>query len=616
MATMTSTTPELFASAEAGDQDQLDLVVIGHVDHGKSTLIGRLLADTGSLPEGKLEQVRANCARTARPFEYAFLLDALKNEQSQGITIDTARCFFSTARRRYIINDAPGHIEFLKNMVTGAARAEAALLVIDAAEGVRENSRRHGYIASMLGIRQVVVLVNKMDLVDYDQVVFERIKAEYLEFLSGLGVRPLRFIPIAAREGVNITALSPLMPWYDELSVLEQVDAFEKEAYGLHHPFRMPVQDIYKFTESEDDRRIIAGTIETGSIRVGDEVVFLPSGKSSTIQSIEAFSAEPSKEAVVRQAAGFTLREQIYIKPGELMCRRADRPARVGTRFRANIFWMGRSPMVAGKRYKLKLGAARVPVELVRILSVLDASEMSVTIQGKQQVERHDVAECLLETTRPVAFDLAAEIEQTSRFVIVDHDQIAACGIVLDEARADSSLLAERVRQREAAWDRGLVSPAERQAAHHHAGKFIVVAGLEADRSRELARRLEQRLFGDGLRTYYLGLANVPGEFAGQHTGGAMGREQQLQRLGELARVMTDAGLLFITAIGDADDFDLEKLRLLNEPYVLFVVAVGETALAEFPVQVRLAPEAQPDQAIGQILAALTDQGIVPDYQI
>lgn len=193
-------------------KEDMNIVIVGHVDHGKSTLMGRLLADTGSLPEGKLEQVKETCRRNSKPFEYAFLLDALKDEQSQGITIDTARCFFKTEKRDYIILDAPGHIEFLKNMITGASRAEAALLMIDAKEGVQENSRRHAYMLSMLGIRQIAVVINKMDLVDYDEGVFERVKAEYLEFLKQINVTPKVVVPASSFMGENIIQQSDKMP--------------------------------------------------------------------------------------------------------------------------------------------------------------------------------------------------------------------------------------------------------------------------------------------------------------------------------------------------------------------------------------------------------------------
>ena len=604
------------------NQQSFDLVVVGHVDHGKSTLIGRLLADTGSLPQGKLEQVKAHCARTARPFEYAFLLDALKAEQAQGITIDTARCFFSTARRRYIINDAPGHVEFLKNMVTGAARAEAALLLIDAAEGIRENSRRHGTIVSLLGIRQVVVVVNKMDLVNYDRAVFDRIEKEYRAFLEPLGVRPLRFIPISARDGENVATRGGAAPWYGGPTVLEQIDEFERAADASGRPLRLPVQDIYKFTEAGDDRRIVAGTIETGALGVGDEVVFLPSRKRSRIASIEAFNAAVPERAVAGQALGYTLEQQIYIKPGELMVRADERPARVGTRLRATIFWMGRAPLVKGKRYKLKLGAARVPVELVQVLSitdasaVIDSSALHTPHSAFDQVERHDVAEVLLETARPVAFDAAGEIEQTARFVIVDGDAIAGCGVVLDEAGDGPTLLERQVSRREENWEKGSVSAAQRAAQYRHGGKFIVFVGERRQHTAELARHLELRLHESGRHTYYLALDNVLGELSENATSRVMEREEQLLRLGETARMMTDAGLLFITALPEADGYDLEKLRLLNAPFELLVVAVGETGLHPEAAQVFLAEDAAADQAALILLGALCDRGIVHDYEI
>ncbi|MCX7047316.1 MAG: GTP-binding protein [Candidatus Sumerlaeota bacterium] len=609
----TSEAPETTMAEES--HEQMTLVVVGHVDHGKSTLIGRLLADSGALPQGKLEQVREQCRRTARPFEYAFLLDALKAEQSQGITIDTARCFFKTARRRYIINDAPGHVEFIKNMVTGAARAEAALLLIDAAEGIRENSKRHGTILSMLGIKQVAVLVNKMDLMGFRQDVFDRIRSEYLAFLNHLGVHPLSFIPISARDGINLTALSPEMPWYRGATVLEQIESFENKDFGLEKPFRMPVQDIYKFTEQGDDRRIIAGTIETGALTVGDQVVFLPSGKRTIIQSIESFNSAALQEARAGQAAGFTLSEQIYIKPGEMMCRANETPARVSTRLRVNLFWMGHSPMIRGKRYKIKIGAARVPGELVHVFNVLDASDLA-PFDDKWQIDRHDLAECLIETARPVAYDLAGQIEETSRLVIVDGDIITGCAIVLEADDGSASLLEGRVREREIAWDKGLVTAADRESHYQHPGKFIVFTGAIGAGARVIAKQLERKLWREGLKTYYLSVANLLRDLTPKQSGDAMGRDEQLQRLGELARIMTDAGMLFITALADADDYDFEKLRLLTEPHEFFVITVGETPLERFPAQARLQANPPMDEALAQVVGALTSHGILPEYEI
>src|SRR5215210_6217349 len=216
---------------------RMNIVIVGHVDHGKSTVVGRLLADTHSLPEGKLEQVRAQCELNSKPFEYAFLLDALKDEQAQGITIDAARVFFKSRQREYLILDAPGHIEFLKNMITGAARAEAALLIIDAAEGVQESSRRHGYMMSLLGIRQLAVLVNKMDLVGWDAGVFEAIVKDYGAFLNQVGIQPACFLPVSARGGDNIAEPSANVPWHQGPTVLQALDAFRSDPLPVERPF-------------------------------------------------------------------------------------------------------------------------------------------------------------------------------------------------------------------------------------------------------------------------------------------------------------------------------------------------------------------------------------------
>ncbi len=593
------------------DREHMDIVIVGHVDHGKSTVIGRLMADTNSLPEGKLEQVKAMCAANARPFEYAFLLDALKNEQAQGITIDTARCFFKTEKRHYIINDAPGHIEFLKNMVTGAARAEAALLVIDAGEGVQENSKRHGYMVSMLGVKQLCVLVNKMDLVEYSEEKFTAIKEEYTEFLEQLGVHPTAFIPVSAREGVNIAA-SPKaeMPWYDGMTVLEQVDAFEKMRGDADKTFRLPVQDIYKFTASGDDRRIVAGTVTTGKVRVGDAVRFLPSGKESVVKSIEGFSMAPQTEATAGYATGVTLTTQIYIKPGELMVRADEPQPKVSRRFRINMFWMGRPPMVMGKQYKLKVGAASVSAELAEVIQVLDASELS-SVTNKKQVDRHDVAECIVETTRPIAFDLRNELETTGRVVIVDDFEIAGAGVILESLDDTGSVMAEHIQQREFAWERGLVTNEERAERYGNVGKLIILHGEYGCGKRRTAKQLERALFDMGHKTYYFGISNYFEELDHDVRTRDRARENHLEKLGDLARVITDAGSLLITTVTDADDYDLERLKMMTAPIEIFVVNLGENQFDNFPVDVALPYRPEMDDAIKTIVDTLRAKGIL-----
>ena len=247
-------------SAETLPAEQLKIVIVGHVDHGKSTFVGRLFHDTGSLPEGKLEQLQKIAERRGVPFEWANLMDALQSERDQNITIDTAQIWFHTQKRQYVIIDAPGHKEILKNMVTGAANAEAALLLIDANEGVQEQSRRHGYLLNLLGIRQIAVLVNKMDLQDYSQARFDQIEKQYREFLASVGVVPKTFIPIAAKHGDNIASLSPRMPWWKGQTVLQALDDFKVSEPPMNQPLRFPIQDVYRF----DDRRILAGRVESG----------------------------------------------------------------------------------------------------------------------------------------------------------------------------------------------------------------------------------------------------------------------------------------------------------------------------------------------------------------
>ncbi len=553
------------------NKEQMNIVIVGHVDHGKSTVIGRLLADTGSLPEGKLESVKEYCRKNSRPFEYAFLLDALKDEQAQGITIDTARCFFKTNKRDYIIIDAPGHIEFLKNMVTGASRAEAALLVIDANEGIKENSKRHGHIVSMLGIKQVVVLVNKMDLVNFNGDVFNSITEEFTEFLNKINIKPINFIPISAFNGDNIAEKSEFTPWYKGPTVLTQLDSFANRKEDSQLPFRMPVQDIYKFTEENDDRRIVAGTILSGTLKAGDEVLFLPSKKKSIVNSIEGFNVAPTDKADAGQAIGVTLKTQIYIKSGELMVRADEIQPVLSSRFRVNIFWVGKFPLIKNKNYKLKIGTLRITVKLAEILNIIDAAELNIDT-FKEQVERHDVAECILETVKPIPFDPISQMEMTGRFVIVDNYEISGGGIIQEGTSESGITHWNHINEREFNWEQGLVSSNLREDIYRHKAKFVVLTSGNEEYSHsihQIGKELEYKLFKSNYVTYYLGIAGLE-DASGD-------RDSQIAKLGELARTFTDAGQIFITAVFNLDDYEAEKLKLLNENNEILIVNIGES---------------------------------------
>jgi bifunctional enzyme CysN/CysC len=374
---------------ETENRQDMRVVIAGHVDHGKSTIIGRLLADTGALPKGKLEQIREKCRRTAKPFEYAFLLDALKDEQAQGVTIDSARCFFKTKRRNYILIDAPGHTEFIKNMISGASRAEAAFLVIDAAEGVQDNSKRHGLYLSLLEIKQVCILINKMDLVKYSEKRFDEVTRSYTDFLQQIHVEPLYFIPVSGFCGDNIASHSTNMKWYTGNTVLEMLESLKTEEQPLGKPFRMPVQDVYKFTEDGDQRRIIAGTVESGSLCVGDEVVFYPSEKRSRVKSIECFNMGKPYKVTAGYATGFTLEDQLYVKKGELAAKSGESKPITGRRIKAALFWLGNQPVKEGNKYLFKTGEVKTGVKVEKIINVLDAS--TAGFNPKQLIDCHRI---------------------------------------------------------------------------------------------------------------------------------------------------------------------------------------------------------------------------------
>ena len=565
----------------------MNVVIVGHVDHGKSTLIGRLLADTGTLPEGKLESVKASCERNAKPFEYAFLLDALKDEQAQGITIDTARSFFKSKKRDYIIIDAPGHIEFLKNMITGASRAEAAMLLIDAHEGIKENSKRHGYMMSFLGIKNITVCVNKMDLVNYDQKVFEDIKKEYIDFLKEINLTPQHFIPISAREGDNIVGLSKNMPWYQSFSVLEAFDDFIKAVPNNEHVLRFPVQDIYKFTKQGDDRRIVAGRIESGIIKAGDDVIFLPSNKISKVKNIEGFNVDNHKNAQAGQSIGVTLETQIYVRPGDIMCKVDEKLPHVSTKFKANIFWMGKTPLVKGKNYKLKIVTQQIPVVLSEIISVLDASELS-SISNKSQVDRHDVAECIFETLKPVVFDEVHFISEIGRFVIVDDYEIAGGGIILSPVFEEQGVIHQHTKTRNFHWERSDITPAKRAEKYQHKSALVVITGDVETGKKDLAKSVEEELFKSGKFTYFLGISNEILDIGVDVNNKTLSKVYHLRQLGEMAHVLTDSGLILITSISDVDEYELEMLKKLNHPNQTIVINVGESQFSEGYVDLNL----------------------------
>jgi sulfate adenylyltransferase large subunit len=406
-------------------EESLRFVIVGHVDHGKSTLIGRLLYDTDSLPDGKIEEIEAICRQLGKEMEFGFVMDNIQEEREQGITIDTTQTFFRTGKRRYVIIDAPGHREFVKNMITGASQAEAAILIIDVNEGVEEQTRRHAYILAMLGLGQVIVAINKMDLAGCNKEKFERVRQEALSFLSGIGIRPSVFIPISAKEGDNIAKESGRMGWYEGPTVLQALDSFRPGRSSASKPMRFPVQDIYKFTE----KRIVAGRVESGVIRAGDDIVVLPSGEETRVRTIEEHPGQV-QQAEAGKCIGITTQDKLFLDAGNVIAHKGD-PAKVTDKLKAHIFWMDRAPLRKGERLTIKCATQRVMCGIEEIVRALDSSTLGVIGYDLPELRNREVADVMIRTEKPMVVESFNDIPELGRFVLERNDTCAG-GIITE----------------------------------------------------------------------------------------------------------------------------------------------------------------------------------------
>ncbi len=544
--------------------EHMNIVFVGHVDHGKSTLVGRLLAEAGALPEGKLEKLQRYCERNAKPFEYAFLLDALSDEQSQGITIDIARCFFKTDKRKYLILDAPGHIEFLKNLVTGAANAEAAFLVIDAHEGIQENSRRHAYMLSLLNVKQVIILINKIDLIDYSEAQFNQVKHEFADYLSQIGIEPIAYIPVSGREGDNITELSNRSSWYQGNTVLAALDNFKKQDTDEKLPFRMHLQDVYKFTNGGDNRRIFAGQVSSGTLSIGDKIVVYPSGKKSTIKTIESFNSLPQKAVTAGYSTGFTLHEQIYAKRGDVIVIEKETPPKTASTIKVSLFWLGIKPLSLNKTYYLKLGTSKTKVVVEKILNVLDTSSLAMS-ETAREIRTNQAAECILSLFMPITYDDLQTNPTMGRFVIVDEYDIAGGGIIQGHIDDDKTKLQAQLYQRNTHWVTGNISLEEREQALKQKSQLILITGDGPSEQRKMvAAQLERQLFSQNKFAYYIGIGNVKHALESANEQTNIADDVSFKRFSEVLNILLDTGLIIIATVANMTPVNLAELEMIT----------------------------------------------------
>jgi len=531
---------------------KLRVVFVGHVDHGKSTLIGRILQDTDSLPEGKIEMVKKTCATEGMEFEYAFLLDALLEEQKQNVTIDTTEIPFRTLRRQYAIIDAPGHKEFLKNMITGASRADAAVLVIAANEGVREQSRRHAYLLSLLGVKQIVVVVNKLDAVDFSEERFKEIEREYRKFLADLGLEARAVIPASAKQGENVARASMKMKWYCGASVLEALELLQPQKPDLDLPLRFCVQDVYRF----DGRRIIAGRIETGTLRAGDQLVFSPANKSSVVATIERWNAPSNGPAVAGDSIGITLSEQIFVERGYVASHENDTPIETN-RFHADLFWIVREPLQVGRPYDLRLATQEVKCEVVSIEEVMDSSTLETKTDQREQLERNEVGRLTIQTRGPLVIDNHDRIPNLGRFAIVDDGRICGGGTIFGGVYTDRQV----AKSKNIFWTEGKITAGHRAIRSGHRGAVVWFTGLSGAGKSTIAQALERELFQRAMHTYVLDGDNIRHGLNSNLGFSPEDRVENIRRVSEVAKLMADAGAVVITAFISPYRMDRRRAR-------------------------------------------------------
>ncbi len=404
--------------------DALSFVIVGHVDHGKSTLIGRLLYDTQSLTPDKIEEIKKASTGQERRTEFAYLLDHLEEERKQGITIDTTQVFFKTPKRPYVIIDAPGHVEFIKNMITGASQAEAAVLIIDVADGVKQQTKRHSYMLSLLGLKQVIVILNKMDLADYSQEHFNCIAEDVQNWLKSIDIEPVFYIPTSAIEGDNIAGKSEKMSWYTGPTFLESLDFLRNKQFAEDKPLLFPVQDVYKV----DDKRINVGRVETGCISEGDEIKILPSGRTTNVNSIEKF-LENTSNATIGECIGFTTVDSVFLERGNIVCSPSNLPVLTDT-ISANIFWMTKGNFIKDMKLNIRCATQETCCRVESINKKIDSSTLEIIEEDAEVIKNLEVAEVVIKTKKPIAVKDFNEVQELGRFVLVQNENICAGGII------------------------------------------------------------------------------------------------------------------------------------------------------------------------------------------
>lgn len=557
-------------------KETLKLVIVGHVDHGKSSLIGRLLYDTDSLPKDKKAELEAISSKRGMDIEWSFLLDSFQAERDQAITIDTTQIWFRSEKRNYVIIDAPGHVEFIKNMMTGAAQADTAILVIDAKEGIQEQTKRHAYLLSILGFSNVIVVVNKMDLVAYSQNVYDDLSVQIENYFEKLKIKADTIIPISSKTGEGIASLSKNLSWYEGDCLLDVLDHLpNKISTQQGQPLRMPIQDVYR----HGDERIFVGRVESGVLKLGDRLSFSPGDETAVVQDIVEWPEKQEKTTEIRAGQSFaiTLDRKIFVERGFVASHDNDMPM-LSNVFKLKMLWLHKKPLKNGDVYTFKIGTSKFNAHVQEIIKVTDTDTLKEI--KTEQVLQNQIAEIVVRSRSMLALDPYNHGNAISRCVICEKEIIRGGGLISMEGYPDQRHSVIKVPENIYKVTHLLDSNVRYQRNGHKGGIFWFT-GLSGSGKSTLAMISEKLLFEKGFLTYVLDGDNVRHGLNKDLGFSPEDRAENIRRIAEVANLQADAGLITITSFISPYRADRRRAREIapdrfHEIYIKADVATCE----------------------------------------
>jgi len=611
-------------------KELLRFLTCGNVDDGKSTLIGRLLHDSKMIYEDHLEAITRDSKKvgtTGEDVDLALLVDGLQAEREQGITIDVAYRYFSTAKRKFIIADTPGHEQYTRNMATGASTCDLAIILVDARYGVQTQTKRHSFITSLLGIKHIVVAINKMDLMNFDQDVFERIKADYLAFAERIELKPssLHFVPMSALKGDNVVNRSERAPWYQGQSLMEILESVEIAGDRNFDDLRFPVQYVNR---PNLNFRGFAGTLASGIVRKGDEIAVLPSGKTSRVKSIVTFDGE-LEQATPGEAVTLTLEDEIDVSRGDMLVHADSRP-RIADSFEAMLVWMGEEPMLPGKKYDIKRATSYVPGSIASIRHKVDVNTLEKGAASSLQL--NEIGKVKVSLDAPIALDGYAQNRTTGAFIVIDRLTNGTVGAGM--------IIADPVAHGSGSHHGALahVSTEERATRFGQRPATVLFTGLSGAGKSTLAYAVERKLFDMGRAVYVLDGQNLRHDLNKGLPQDRAGRTENWRRAAHVARQFNEAGLITLAAFVAPDAEGREQAKALigaerlitvyvqaspqacrqRDPQGLYAAGGDNIPGESFPYDVPLGADLMVDsevasleEGVRQVMGLLRDRGVI-----